>query len=303
VEEKETQQEAEKKTRTRVRPLRVQLQAAFDASDELGLDISSKKLIQTKIESLTRLIEIDQDAELKKLTEEVATLTTQHEADVAELGTLRQRVAALEARQPEVKIVPAPDHAALREANMALMTLLANVASQYGDESERMQAAIRSIQSSTPAAARVFVNALGLDYNQIAQNLLNYKTDAQLYDIVGKGKAGPLLTFARAVIAIRNANTLAKMNYVTLNPAPRDLQAESEAALRKAKTELGVMLRPVRVDEPRTSAENLERQSFSFLGSQEAELSRERVTPAYVQPLQPREITGSAEGADFSPWV
>jgi hypothetical protein len=292
--------DAEKKPRVRRRSASAQLQEALDDARRSGLTISSQKLIQARLEVLGRMVDREQETELKTRTAENAVLKAQHDAGVAELAALRQRVTQLEARTPEVRIVPDPDHATLRQTNEELLKLMKSVASQYGDESERMQAAIRSIQSSTPAAAAIFCDALGVDHRQTAQNLLNYKTDAQLYDIVGKGKVGPLLTFARAAIAIRNANTLAKMSYTTLNPAPRNLEAESEEALRKVKTESGVnLLRPVRVDEPRTSAENLERQEASFVGSPDALQRRERVTPAYVQP-QREQMSG---GGDWSDWV
>jgi len=98
--------------------------------------------------------------------------------------------------------------------------------------------------------------------------------------------------------------TLAKMTFVPLNPATRDLQAENEEALRKTKEALmreGVVSppRPVRVDDPKTSDENLKRQQFGFVGSDEAQSRRERVVPAYPQP-QTSKTTG---GADWSDWV
>ncbi|HEY1659985.1 MAG TPA: hypothetical protein VGG14_16650 [Candidatus Sulfotelmatobacter sp.] len=105
-------------------------------------------------------------------------------------------------------------------------------------------------------------------------------------------------------ITQQEAETLAKMTFVPLIPAPRDLQAENEEVLRKTKEALmreGVVSppRPVRVDDPKTADENLKRQQFGFVGSDEAQSRRERVVPVYPQ-AQTREISGSG---DWSEWV
>jgi hypothetical protein len=117
-------------------------------------------------------------------------------------------------------------------------------------------------------------------------------------------------------ITPQEAALLSKMALVPLTPAPRDLEAESEEAVRKAKQELGspdlrrfaeiatgAKSRPFRT-EPRNAAENLAMQEVSFVGTHESQQYRERVVPAYPQAQQSRKpITGVAEGADFSEWV
>ena len=117
-------------------------------------------------------------------------------------------------------------------------------------------------------------------------------------------------------ITQQEAETLAKMTLVPLTPAPRDLEAENEAAVRKVKEKLqppdlhrfaeiatGAKPRPFRT-EPRNAAENLAMQEVAFVGTPEAQQRRERMAPVYPESQRPqRPISGCAEGADFSEWV
>jgi hypothetical protein len=117
-------------------------------------------------------------------------------------------------------------------------------------------------------------------------------------------------------ITPQEAELLSKMTLVPLTPAPRDLEAESEEAVRKAKEELGspdlrrfaeiatgAKSRPLRT-EPRNADENLAMQEFSLVGSPEVQQYRERTQARYETEARPNKpISGCALGADFSEWV
>jgi hypothetical protein len=85
------------KKRIRRRSLRLQLEAALrDAEAAATADISTQKLVQTRLTTLTRLLNRERLDKLKQALEELTVLRTenerlkrQHECDVAELARLR----------------------------------------------------------------------------------------------------------------------------------------------------------------------------------------------------------------------
>jgi regulator of replication initiation timing len=261
-------------------------------------------LIQARLEVLGRMVDREHDAELKELTAQVEMLKAQNETLTSEVSPLRARVAELEAKADEVRTVtiPDPEAAALREQNEALKNLLKRVASQYSDESERAQAAIRAITSSTPAVARVFCEAVGVDFASYAQMLQTYRTEAQLQEVILRAKQkGPAVVFAQAAIAVRDAYTLASM----IQPQDsRTLEEKNAEKLREAKSVVGVVPRPSPM--PIVSAEeNLRSQPRTSIGSPDSMGFRERITPVSVNTLERphKAISGCADGAEFSPWV
>lgn len=296
----------EKKPRIRPRSARTQLQQALDDATKTGLSISEMKLIAARIETLSKMSEREQDMSVKTLTEETLTLKSQHEADAAEIVTLKQRVAELATKADEVKTVtvtvPDPEASAVREQNAALTGLLKHLASQYDTEAERAQAAIRVITSSPPDVARIFCPLVGVDFASYFQMLQTYKTDAALQNVIDKAKyEGPAVIFARAAIAVRDAETAKRM--ITPDQSP---SITAEQKLRAAK-ELVYPGRTPRVVPPpiQTAEENLRSQPRTIIGSPDAIPYRERITPVSVSTLERthKPISGCAEGADFSPWV
>jgi hypothetical protein len=297
----------EKKTRVRPRSAKTQLQVALDDATQKGLTISEMKLIAARIETLSKMAEREQDAELKTVTAETLALKTQSDVDKAELATLRARVLELESN-PQIRIAPDPDAAkfraentGLRERNEGLMTLLKSVVNKFETENLRAMAAIRAIKSSTPLVAKLFCECVNVDYQAYVQ--MSRMSDHELREVIARAKTrGPAVVYAEAALEVRDDETLEKMNFVPLVPEKRDLQRESEEVLRKLKTDTGIQPRPVRDDEPKTGAENLARQPREIVGSPDAMGFRERITPVSVNTLDARreEISG---GGDFSPWV
>ena len=299
--------QAEKKTRIRPRRAKVQLQQALDDATKSGLAISEMKLIAARIETLSKMAEREEDSELKALTEDNTTLKIQHEADTADIVALKQRVAELEAKADEVKTVtvtvPDPGAAALREQNAALTGLLKHIASHYDTDDARSRAAIRVITSCPPAVARIFCPLVGVDFASYVQMLQTYGTDAELQSVIDKAKYdGPAVIFARAAIAVRDAETAKRM--ITAPDQTGVMTAEQK--LRAAR-ELVNPGRTLRVVPPPilTAEENMRSQPREVIGSPDAIPYRERITPVPVSTLERthKSISGCAEGADFSPWV
>jgi len=87
----------EKPKRIRRRSLRLQLEQCLrDAEAAATADISTQKLIQTRLTTLTRLLNRERNDKLRKALDTVAVLRTenerlacQHEQDSAELARLR----------------------------------------------------------------------------------------------------------------------------------------------------------------------------------------------------------------------
>jgi hypothetical protein len=87
----------DKPKRIRKRSLRLSLEQCLrDAEAAATADISTQKLIQTRLTTLTRLLTRERNDRLKGALEELATLraenerlTRQHEADISELTRLR----------------------------------------------------------------------------------------------------------------------------------------------------------------------------------------------------------------------
>jgi len=87
----------EKPKRIRRRSLRLQLEQCLrDAATAATADISTQKLIQTRLTTLTRLLNRERGDKLRKALEELTTLRAenerlarQHEQDSAELARLR----------------------------------------------------------------------------------------------------------------------------------------------------------------------------------------------------------------------
>ena len=295
----------ERKPRVRPRSAKTQLQQALDHATKPGLSISEMKLISQRIETLGRMVERESDTEFKALSEDNATLKSQHEADTAGIVILKQRVAELEAKADEVKTVTVtvadPDAAALREQNAALTGLLKHIASQYETDDARSRAAIRVITSCPPAAARIFCPLVGVDVGVYVQMLQTYRTDAELQTVIDKAKYdGPAVIFARAAIAVRDAETAKRM--ITTPDQSAGMSAEEKI---RAARELVYPGRTSRVVPApiQTAEENMRSQPREVIGSPDAIPNRERITPVSVGTLDApsrREISG---GAPFSEWV
>jgi|GEM_PF-4622740 len=296
----------ERKPRVRPRSAKTQLQQALDDATKTGLAISEMKLIAARIETLSKMAEREENSELKALTEDNTTLKSQHDADTAEIVALKQRIAELEAKADEVKTVtvttPDPEAAALREQNAALTGLLKHIASDYDSDDARSRAAIRVITSCPPAVARIFCPLVGVDFASYFQMLQTYRTDTELQTVIDKAKYdGPAVIFARAALAVRDAETAKRM--ITARDQSAGMTAEQK--LRAAR-ELVNPGRTLRVVPPpiQTAEENMRSQPREVIGSPDAIPYRERITPVPVNTLdalsQRREISG---GGDFSPWV
>ncbi len=232
-------------------------------------------------------------------------MKSQHDADTAEIVVLKQRVAELEAKADEVKTVtvtaPDPEAVALREQNAALTSLLKHIASHYETSDARAQAAIRIITSCPPAVARIFCPLVGIDFASYFQMLQTYKTDSALQSVIDKAKYdGPAVIFARAALAVRDAETAKRM--ITPNQSP-GMSAEEKI---RAARELVYPGRTLRTVPPpiQTAEENRRSQPREIVGSPDAMGFRERITPVSVNTLdalaQRKEISG---GGEFSPWV
>jgi hypothetical protein len=296
----------EKKTRVRPRSAKTQLQQALDDATKTGLTISEMKLIAARIETLSKMSEREQDMSVKAVIENNATLKSQHDADVAEIIALKQRVAELSAKADEVRTVtvtaPDPEAAAVREQNAALTSLLKHIASHYDSDDARSRAAIRVITSCPPAVARIFCPLVGVDFASYVQMLQTYRTDAELQTVIDKAKyEGPAVTFARAAIAVRDAETAKRM--ITTPDPSAGMSAEEKI---RAARELVNPGRTLRVVPPpiQTAEENMRSQPREIIGSPDAMGFRERITPVPVNTLDAlthrKEISG---GGDFSPWV
>jgi hypothetical protein len=293
----------EKKTRVRPRSAKTQLQQALDDATKTGLTISEMKLIAARIETLSKMSEREQDMSVKAVTEDNAKLKSQREADTAEIVALKQRVTELEAKADEVKTVtvttPDPEAAAVREQNAALTSLLKHIASHYDSDDARSRAAIRVITSCPPAVARIFCPFVGIDFNAYVQMLQTYRTDGELQSVIDKAKyEGPAVIFARAALAVRDAETAKRM--ITPDQSP-GMSAEEKI---RAARELVYPGRTLRTVPPpiQTAEENRRSQPREIVGSPDAMGFRERITPVSVNTLdaQRKEISG---GGDFSPWV
>jgi len=89
--------EQPKQKRIRKRSLRLRLEVALrDAEAAATADISTQKLVQTRLTTLTRLLNRERSDRLRKALEELSVLrvdnerlTCQHEQDSAELARLR----------------------------------------------------------------------------------------------------------------------------------------------------------------------------------------------------------------------
>jgi hypothetical protein len=304
-----TESNEEKKRQTRVRPrsAKTQLQVALDDSCKPGLTISEMKLIAARIETLSKMAEREQDMSVKALTEDNAKLKSQHDADTAEIVALKQRVAELEAKADEVRTVtvttPDPEAAAVREQNAALTGLLKHIVSHYDSDDARSRAAIRVITSCPPAVARTFCSLVGVDYSSYFQMLQTYRTDAELQSVIDKAKYdGPAVIFARAALAIRDAETAKRM--ITARDQSAGMTAEEKIRAARELVNPGRTLRTV-PPPIQTAEENLRSQPRTIIGSPDAMGFRERITPVAVSTLERnhKSISGCAEGADFSPWV
>ena len=295
----------ERKTRVRPRSAKTQLQQALDHATKPGLSISEMKLISQRIEALGRMVERESDAESKTLAAETLALKAQHQADTAEIATLTQRVAELAAKADEVKTVTVtvadPEAAALREQNAALTGLLKHIASQYETDDARSRAAIRVITSCPSAVARIFCPLVGVDFGVYVQMLQTYRTDAELQTVIDKAKYdGPAVVFARAAIAVRDAETAKRM--ITARDQSSGMSAEAKIRAARELVNPGRTSRVVPAP-IQTAEENMRSQPREIIGSPDAIPYRERITPVPVNTLDAisrREISG---GGEFSEWV
>jgi hypothetical protein len=250
---------------------------------------------------LKELLALEAEDRVTETNETVERLETQHTEDARRLTELQTENATLRIKASEIRTVTLqdPEAASLRDKVLTLTAALKFVAENLGETAPQM--AIRCIQGLTLATARLFCDLAGVDHSSYVQMLQTYRTEAELQTVIDKAQHdGPAVIFARAALALSTKDTLSKLDFVPLSPAPRDLQAEDAEALRRARMEMGIGTpRPVRVDGPKSAQENLEEQPFAYAGSTAAQQTREKVIPSYVQP-QRQEISG---GGDWSEWV
>ena len=173
--------------------------------------------------------ETEQDIRIKELE-------TRHEGDARRIAELEQQNAALRASLiPETVKIPDPEHAAVRQENARLSSLLKVVAESIPTEHERAQVAICVIERCSQEAARLFVPLLGFPYQQYAQMVTMYKTQQQLNYVISVAQCeGPAVIFAKAALALRDRES---------KPVARDFDEQrripdtrsAEEKLREAK--------------------------------------------------------------------
>jgi hypothetical protein len=173
--------------------------------------------------------ETEQDIRIKELE-------TGHEGDARRIAELEQQNAALRASLiPETVKIPDPEHAAVRQENARLSSLLKVVAESIPTEHERAQVAICVIERCSQEAARLFVPLLGFPYQQYAQMVTMYKTQQQLNYVISVAQCeGPAVIFAKAALALRDRES---------KPVARDFDEQrripdtrsAEEKLREAK--------------------------------------------------------------------
>lgn len=304
----ESQGEKQKHTRRSRKSLIGQIEdALFACAKELekeGIKPARSSLLQARLETL-RYLQVRKDAEQRNAAiQENVVLKSQHEAQTAEIAMLRQKAAQLESKKLEEvrEIAVDPEAAALREQNAALTVLVKHIASHYDTEAERAEAAIRVITSCPPIVAKIFCDCVGVEYSSYAQMLSVYKTESQLQSVIDRAqREGPAVVFARAAIAVRDAETAKRMITVPGRLGSADTRTVQEK-IRAAK-ELVYPGRTPRFFPPsiQTAEENLRSQPREIVGSPDAIPYRERITPIFAGAVtRSKEISG---GGEFGPWV
>lgn|GEM_PF-5941456 len=140
----------------------------------------------------------------------IKELTAQQEAAAKEIESLKTEVAELRVRAQQVirEVIPDPDHAAVREQNTALISILKLIA-ELMPEDERQQVVVHGIERLPSDAARLLCTLVGLNYVEQVQMFRAYTTAAQLRDVIQKAqREGPAVLFARAMLAIRHPDSV-----------------------------------------------------------------------------------------------
>ena len=178
--------------------------------------------------------ETEQDIRIKELE-------TRHEGDARRIAELEQQNAALRASLiPETVKIPDPEHAAVRQENARLSSLLKVVAESIPTEHERAQVAICVIERCSQEAARLFVPLLGFSYQQYAQMSTTYKTQQQLNYVISVAQCeGHAVIFAKAALALRDRES-GKASEAVARPDPDERRyvpdtRSAEEKLREAK--------------------------------------------------------------------
>jgi hypothetical protein len=186
-----------------------QIDALFPA---LG-DKPSKQaeILCEKASTIKTLMSLDAEERENEQDQRIKELEAGHEEDSRRIAELEQQNSALRAsRVPETVKIPDPEHAAVRQENARLSSLLKVVAESIPTEHERAQVAIRVIERCSQEAAKCFVPLLGFSYQQYAQMLMTHKTPQQLnYAISAAQCEGPAVIFAKAALALRDRESQA----------------------------------------------------------------------------------------------
>ena len=214
----ETQEQQRKsaearKKRTRKKSYVLQLQAALDdaaRAEERGLDISGKKLLQSRIDALVLLAAEERGAVKEKndkaARETVEQLNEQHAADQERIDSLTVENVELQKQSNRVQTVtvPDPEHEKTRRECETLRSVVNFLTANVG---HKEQTAIRAIQELPAVVASIICDGGGLHYNEYALWLRTYPTFRQLSDVIEKATSvddSPLLRFCRTSLAVNH---------------------------------------------------------------------------------------------------
>jgi hypothetical protein len=212
--------------------------AQIDAIFPALADKPSKQadILCEKASAVKTLLSLDAEERETEQDIRIKELETGHEGDARRIAELEQQNAALRASLiPETVKIPDPEHAAVRQENARLSSLLKVVAESIPTEHERAQVAICVIERCSQEAARLFVPLLGFPYQQYAQMVTMYKTQQQLNYVISVAQCeGPAVIFAKAALALRDRES---------KPVARDFDEQrripdtrsAEEKLREAK--------------------------------------------------------------------
>lgn len=232
--------------RYRRKSLRRQLQSVID---ELGNASKSKTLKEAKkidallhqSEVLMKLQEMDKEEANQTLQDEHAQLSEQHAADTQRIQGLESQITGLRAHRCEIKTVPDPEHAKIRQQ---CETLSAALKFLGGVSSHKEQTAIRAIQQLPADVASLVCDAVGINNREYRQYLQSYKTERDLLNVVERADPeadNPLLRFCRAALAVNHSRDVAlqKSKRVDIHSVQEELiqRERQENADRQARLE------------------------------------------------------------------
>jgi hypothetical protein len=182
--------------------------AQIDALFPALADKPSKQadILCEKASAIKTLLSLDAEERENEQDQRIKELEAEHEGDARRIAELEQQNAMLRASLiPETVKIPDPEHAAVRQENTRLSTLLKVVAESIPTEHQRAQVAIRVIEKCSQEAARFCVPLLGFSYQQYAQMLMTHKTQQQLNHVISAAQCeGPAVIFAKAALALRD---------------------------------------------------------------------------------------------------